>query len=110
MLVLEVVAFDDPRDALRESHRAPESRRADVRRIPLGPGRALLSVLMLRLLKALKRRRPPTLTALAESLGRGAGDVRGHLALLERPGVVRLREADRRGGPITPELRYDASS
>ena len=102
MLVLEVVAFEDSRDNLR----APESRRdAEVRRVPPGTGRTLLSGLMLRLLRTLKRQRPPTIAALAESLGR---DVRGHLALLERLGVVRLRDSGRRGGPITPELLYDA--
>jgi hypothetical protein len=109
ILVLEVAVFEDPSEGLRESLRALRPRPgAEVRRIPATVGRILLMVPIVQLLKTLKRRRVPTITALAEAVGRDAGDVRRDLAFLERVGVVRLRDPGRPGGPMTPELRYDA--
>lgn len=112
VLVLDVTFFEDAAEGVAESLRAlrPRGRRAadiEVRTINADTARQLLTWPMLALLRAIRSRRPASLTALAEAVGRDAAGVRGDLRLLEQAGVIALRDAGRAGGPLRPTLLYE---
>jgi predicted transcriptional regulator len=111
-LTLNVVVIEDTAEAMRRSLRsikggrsaAPGSESRDI-----GPeeARRLLAFPVVRIIRALKHERPQTLAALAEAVGRDAASVRVDLQILEQCGVVALRDAGKKGGPLLPRLVYD---
>jgi predicted transcriptional regulator len=113
VLVLEVAFFEDAAEGLRESvaavARSRTTKRADidVRRINADAARQLLTWPMLRILRAIRRHRPQSITALANAVDRDAAGVKTDLTLLENLGVITLRDGGRKGGPKVPHARYE---
>ncbi|HUF93414.1 MAG TPA: hypothetical protein VMR23_13615 [Candidatus Limnocylindria bacterium] len=94
VLVLEVTFFEDAAEGLRESVAAlapgRKDRRADidVHRISADAARQLLTWPMLTILRAIRRRRPQSITALANAVDRDAAGVKADLTMLEQLGVI----------------------
>jgi predicted transcriptional regulator len=113
VLVLEVTFFEDAAEGLRESvaSLAPSRRqkRPDiaVRRINADAARQLLTWPMLTILRAIRRRRPQSITALANAVDRDAAGVKTDLTVLERLGIIALRDGGRKGGPKVPHALYE---
>jgi len=113
VLVLEVTFFEDAAEGLRESvaSLAPTRRkkRADiaVRRINADAARHLLTWPMLTILRAIHRRRPQSITALANAVDRDAASVKTDLTVLEQLGIIALRDGGRKGGPKIPHALYE---
>lgn len=113
VLVLEVTFFEDAAEGLRESvaSLAPTRRkkRADiaVRRINADAARQLLTWPMLTILRAIRRRRPQSITALANAVDRDAAGVKTDLTVLEQLGIIALRDGGRKGGPKIPHALYE---
>jgi predicted transcriptional regulator len=114
VLVLEVTFFEDAAEGLRESVAAlapgRKGRRADidVHRISADAARQLLTWPMLTILRAIRRRRPQSITALANAVDRDAAGVKADLTMLEQLGVIALRDAGRKGGPRVPHALYES--
>ena len=114
VLVLEVTFFEDAAEGLRESVAALAPSRGkkrpdiDVRRISADAARQLLTWPMLTILRAIRRRRPQSITALANAVDRDAAGVKADLTLLEQIGVIALRDGGRKGGPKMPHALYAA--
>jgi predicted transcriptional regulator len=108
VLVLEVTFFEDAAEGLRESVAALASSRRkkradiDVRRVSADAARQLLTWPMLTILRAIRRRRPQSITALANAVDRDAAGVKSDLTVLEQLGVIALRDGGRKGGPKVP--------
>ncbi len=113
VLVLEVAFFEDATEGLRESvaSLAPDRKKKrpdiDVRRISADAARQLLTWPMLTILRAIRRRRPQSITALANAVDRDAAGVKTDLTLLEQLGVIALRDGGRKGGPKIPHALYE---
>lgn len=109
-LVLEVTYFEDVSEGLRRSVRALKSVRGatEVRQVSPEAARKLLTMPVLKTLRAIRERRPRTLTALADAVDRPPAQVKADLAVLEELGVVAVRDRGKPGGPKVPELLYEA--
>lgn len=109
VLVLEVAFFEDAAEGLRESvasvarSRARKRADIDVRRINADAARQLLTWPMLTILRAIRRHRPQSITALANAVDRDAAGVKTDLTVLEDLGVITLRDGGRKGGPKVPQ-------
>lgn len=113
VLVLEVTFFEDAGEGLRESvasvtrSRTKQRPDIDVRRISADAARQLLTWPMLTILRAIRRRRPQSITALANAVDRDAAGVKTDLTVLEQLGVIALRDGGRKGGPKVPQALYE---
>jgi predicted transcriptional regulator len=113
VLVLEVTFFEDTAEGLRESvasvarSRTRKRTDIDVRRINPDAARHLLTWPMLTILRAIRRHRPQSITALANAVDRDAAGVKTDLMALEELGVITLRDGGRKGGPKVPHALYD---
>lgn len=114
VLVLEVAFFEDAAEGLRESvasvarSRARKRADIDVRRINADAARQLLTWPMLTILRAIRRHRPQSITALANAVDRDAAGVKTDLTVLEDLGVITLRDGGRKGGPKVPQALYES--
>jgi predicted transcriptional regulator len=113
VLVLEVTFFEDAAEGLRQSVASlaatRTTKRSDiaVRRINADAARQLLTWPMLTILRAIRRRRPQSITALANAVDRDAAGVKTDLSVLEQLGIIALRDAGRKGGPKVPHALYE---
>ena len=113
VLVLEVTFFEDAAEGLRASVSSLAATRKkkrpdiDVRRISADAARQLLTWPILGILRAIRRRRPQSITALANAVDRDAAGVKADLTTLEQLGVVALRDGGRKGGPKIPHALYE---
>ena len=113
VLVLEVAFFEDATEGLRESvasvarSRTKKRTDIDVRRISADSARQLLTWPMLTILRAIRRHRPQSITALANAVDRDAAGVKTDLTVLEDLGVIALRDGGRKGGPKVPHALYE---
>ena len=111
--MLEVTFFEDAAEGLRESVASLASTRKktradiDVRRINADAARQLLTWPMLSILRAIRRRRPQSIAALANAVDRDAAGVKTDLTVLEQLGIIALRDGGRKGGPKVPQALYD---
>ena len=111
--VLEVTFFEDAAEGLRESVASLAKTRKktrpdiDVRRISADAARQLLTWPTLSILRAIRRRRPQSITALANAVDRDAAGVKADLTTLEELGVIALRDGGRKGGPKVPHALYE---
>ena len=107
-LVIEVKAFDEPVEGLRESLKAMRSpapaTRGEVRVLSAEQLRAVLAWERLTLLRAIHKRRPRSVSELARVVNRTPPAVNEDLRLLAQYGLVQL--ATTRGRAKTPEVPY----
>ena len=112
VLVLEVTLFEDAAEGLRQSVASLATTRKkkrpdiDVRRISAAAARQLLTWPILTILRAIRRHRPQSITALANAVDRDAAGVKADLTTLEELGVIALRDGGRKGGPKVPHALY----
>ena len=111
-LTLNVVVIEDTAEAMRRSLRSIKGGRSaapgsESRDVSPEDARRLLAFPVVKIIRVLKYERPQTLTALAEAVGRDAASVRAELQVLEQCGIVTLRDAGKKGGPLLPRLLYD---
>jgi predicted transcriptional regulator len=109
-LVLEVTYFEDVSEGLTRSVRALRAVRdsGEVRQVSPEAARKLLTMPVLKTLRAIRQHRPRTLTALADAVDRPAAQVKADLAVLQELGIVAVHDAGKASGPKKPELLYDA--
>jgi predicted transcriptional regulator len=111
-LTLNVVIIGDPAEAMRRSLRSIKGGRSaapgsETRDVSPEEARKLLAFPVVSLIRALKRERLQTLAALADAVGRDGASVRAELQVLERCGLVALRDPAKSAGPLQPRLLYD---